>query len=97
MEAAAVLLAIAKELAQQAKDSLPELQDGEQVQHERYEDGVYFRETVLDGQVFLSQYDFRQRASRREAVAKRGEWQSLKSIASIKSWRELSPQALCLC
>lgn len=77
MEAAAVLLAIAKELAQQAKDSLPELQDGEQVQHERYEDGVYFRETVLDGQVFLSQYDFRQRASRREAVAKRGEWQSL--------------------
>lgn len=77
MEAVAVLLAVAKELARQAKDSLPELQDEERVQCEWYENGVYFRQTVLNGQVFLSQYDFRQRTCRREAVAKRGEWQSL--------------------
>ncbi len=57
--AAAVLLAVAEELAQTAKDSLPELRDGEQIQKEWYAGGVYYRETVFDGKVYLSQYDFK--------------------------------------
>jgi hypothetical protein len=68
--ASAVLYAVAKELAQTAKDSLPELRDGEQVQREWYADGVYYRETVFNGETFISQYDFRQResTSRKEDV-----------------------------
>ena len=72
-EISAVMLAVAKELAAQAKGSLPELQDGEQVQREWYKDGVYYRETLLDGEIFLSQYDFRKRT----AVVERGGRQSL--------------------
>lgn len=77
MEASTVLIAVAKELAAQAKSSLPELQEGEQILREWYKNGVYFRETLLNGETFLSQYDFRQRMCRRVAVAKRGERQSL--------------------
>ena len=75
-EISAVLLAVAKELAAQAKGSLPELQDGEQVQREWYKDGVYYRETLLDGEIFLSQYDFRQHTCRQTAV-ERGDRQLL--------------------
>ncbi len=57
------LYAIAKELAKQAIDSLPELRDGERVQREWFTDGVYYRETVFDGNTFTSQYDFRTRES----------------------------------
>lgn len=38
----AAIYAVAKELAQKAKDSLPELRDGEQVLREWYTDGVYY-------------------------------------------------------
>ena len=55
----AVLFAVANGLAQTAKDSLPELRDGERIKREWFSDGVYYRETVFDGEIFTSQYDFR--------------------------------------
>lgn len=61
--ASAVLYAVAKELAQTAKDSLPELRDGEQVLREWYADGVYYRKTAFNDETFISQYDFRQQES----------------------------------
>ena len=73
----AVLFAVANGLAQTAKDSLPELRDGERIKREWFSDGVYYRETVFDGEIFTSQYDFRQRTCRREAADKRGDRQSL--------------------
>lgn len=73
-EVSAVLLAVATELAEQAKNSLPEIQEGEQIRREWLENGIYSRETVLNGETFLSQYDFRQRACRRIATTERGEW-----------------------
>lgn len=45
--APAVLLAVATELAAQAKDSLPKLNDGEEVKREWYENGIFYRETTL--------------------------------------------------
>lgn len=77
MEASAVLIAVSKELAKQAQDSMPELLDGEQVRQEWLRNGIYCRETLFNGETFLSQYDFRQRTFRRVAAAKRGERQSL--------------------
>lgn len=65
-----VLLAVANELADTAKSSLPELNDGEEIQREWLEDGVFYRETALDGSVFRYLYDFRQRKSRRMAVSR---------------------------
>lgn len=64
----AVLLAVATELAEQAKAEMPELRDGERVRREWYKNGIYYRETTLDGETYQSQYDFRQRKSRRMAV-----------------------------
>ena len=55
---AAVLLAVANELAQKAKDSLPELRNGEVIKREWLDNGIYYRETSLG----ISQYDFKQRA-----------------------------------
>lgn len=66
--ASAVLFAVATELANQAKDSLPELREGEKVQREWLEAGIYKRLTVFEGRTFLSQFDFRQKKSRRVAV-----------------------------
>lgn len=63
-----VLFAVARELAKQAKDSLPELQDGEKIQREWLDSGIYYRETMLRGETFISQYDFKQRKSRQIAV-----------------------------
>ena len=54
-----VLLAVAAELAAKAKDSLPKLQNDETVRREWLKDGVYCREPVRDGKVFLAQYDFK--------------------------------------
>lgn len=79
-EASAVLIAVSKELAKQAQDSLPELLDGEQIQREWLKNGVYSRETLFNGETFLSQYDFRQRMCRRVAVAKRGERHERQSL-----------------
>lgn len=69
--APAVLVAVATELAKLAKTSLPEMREGERTSREWYENGVYYRETTLNGETFRSQYDFRQRKSRRVAVVKR--------------------------
>ena len=77
MEVSATLIAVAKELAARAKGSLPELQEGEQVLREWYENGVYSRETRLNDEIFLSQYDFRQKTCRRMAADERGDRQSL--------------------
>ena len=67
--ASAVLFAVATELAKEAQDALPKLRDGESVRREWLEDGIYYRETSYNGENFISQYDFRQRKSRRVAVA----------------------------
>ena len=66
--ASAVLFAVATELAKEAQDALPKLRDGESVRREWLEDGIYYRETSYNGENFISQYAFRQRKSRREAV-----------------------------
>ena len=71
------LLSVAKELARQAKSSLPELAEGERVVREQFEDGVYTRETVLGGKTILNQYDFRQKSIRRMVEGERGVWQRL--------------------
>lgn len=77
MEVSATLIAVAKELAARAKNSLPELQEGEEIVREWYKNGVYSRETRLNGEIFLSQYDFRQRTCRRMAADERGDRQLL--------------------
>ena len=66
--ASAVLFAVATELANQAKDSLPELREGEKVQREWFEDGIYKRLTTFEGRTFLIHFDFRKNKSRRVAV-----------------------------
>lgn len=63
-----VLIAIAKELARQAQDNLPQLQEGEEFQREWFENGIYYRESSLDGISYISQFDFKYRKSRIEAV-----------------------------
>lgn len=65
-----VLFTIATELAKQAKDSMPEIRDGEIIQREWYEDGIYYRETTLNDKVFQSQYDFRKRKSSQITIEK---------------------------
>lgn len=68
--APAVLFTVATELAKLALSSMPEMRDGEQIEREWYEEGIYYRETSLDGVIFRSQYDFRQRKCRQLAVTK---------------------------
>ena len=63
-----VLYAVASELAQAAKDSLPKLRDGEEICREWYTGDIYYRETEYKGRKYLGQYDFKQRKSRHEAV-----------------------------
>lgn len=53
------LIAIANEMARNAKDSMPKLRDGEKIIHERYENGVYFRKTAFAGKTYLAQFDFK--------------------------------------
>ena len=66
--ASSVLLAVAAELSELAKASLPKLRKGEVIQQEWLEDGIYYRDTTLDGRAYRAQSDFRQRKSRRLAV-----------------------------
>lgn len=66
--ASAVLFAVATELAKEAKKALPELRDGEIVQREWLENGIFYRETSYSGEKFISQFDFRQRKIRHMAV-----------------------------
>ena len=66
-----VLLAVATELAELAKSSMPKLREGERIRQEWYENGIYYREKTLGDEVFRSQYDFRQRKIRQVAVVSR--------------------------
>lgn len=68
--AISVLLAVAAELADLAKASMPELSGGERIVREWISDGIFYRETALGVETHLYQFDFRQRKSRREAVGK---------------------------
>ena len=77
MQAAMALLAVAEELAEEAKGSMPKLLDGEQIVGEQFENGIYTRKTILSGKAFVSQYDFRQKAIRRVAEGEGGIWQRL--------------------
>lgn len=65
--ASSVLLAVATELADMAKAHLPKLNDGEVIRREWYENGMFYRETALGEDIFIYQFDFRQRKSRRLA------------------------------
>lgn len=58
----AVLRAVANELAQKAKASLPKLRENEKIQREWFDRGVYYRETNLNGDTYLEQYDFKQKS-----------------------------------
>lgn len=69
--ASSVLLAVATELAKAAKDSMPKIREGEYIICEWYENGIYKRKTALNGEVYLAQYDFRQRKCRRSVVCDR--------------------------
>lgn len=59
-----VLLAVAAELSKLAKDSMPKMREGEKLRREWYENGVYRRESSLNGRVYVAEYDFRQRKCR---------------------------------
>lgn len=61
MSAAAVLFAVANELADEAKQNMPELRSGEETVREWFEKGVYYRKTKYKGKTFISQFDFKQR------------------------------------
>lgn len=65
-----VLIAIATELAETAKSSLPKMRDGEKVQSEWYKNGIYYRETIYKSETYVSQFDFRKRKSHRSLVVK---------------------------
>ena len=68
-----VLLAVAAELANMAKANLPKLNDGEEIRREWYADGMYYRETALDGVIFIYQYDFGKKKSHRTGGMKEGD------------------------
>jgi hypothetical protein len=67
--AATILLTVAKELAEQAKNGLPKMREGEEVQREWYEPGKYYRETTLNGERHICLFDFRQKESRLTAAS----------------------------
>jgi len=66
--AAAVLLTIASELSTSAKSNLPDLRDGETVEREGIENGMYFRVTAFRGQTYRAEFDFRQKENRQVAT-----------------------------
>ena len=61
--AAQVMLAIANELAAQAKENMPELRKDEILIKEWFCDGVYYRTTKFEGQQSTYLFDFRQKKS----------------------------------
>lgn len=66
--ASLVLLAVATELSELAKASLPALREGEIIKHEWLEDATLYRETILDGQKFIAEFNFFQRKSHRALI-----------------------------
>ena len=71
MQASLVLLAVATELAEMAKNNLPALRKREVIRREWFKNAVLYRETDLNGRKFISRFDFRKRESCRSLV-KRG-------------------------
>lgn len=65
---ALVLFSVAKELAEEAKASMPKLNDGETVMQEWLADGKYNRKTFLNGRIMLYQFDFRQRKAVEQCI-----------------------------
>lgn len=63
-EIASVLLAVAKELEQEILRSLPQLRDRETIRDEWFSNGIYHRETELDGRISVNEFDFRDRKCR---------------------------------
>lgn len=63
------LFTVAKELAELAKSSMPELREDELIKREWLTDGIYYRETVFNGKTYQATFDFRQRVSRINAVS----------------------------
>ena len=57
----AILLSIAQELEDLAKNSVPKIREGEIVKREWLEDGVYYRETIFDSKLYQAQFDFKKR------------------------------------
>ena len=62
--ASQVLLAVATELSELARTSLPALREGETVQREWFKDATFYRETNLNGHRFIAKFNFLQRKSR---------------------------------
>lgn len=58
-----VLLAIASELADAARENLPTMQECEYLVSERFENGIYYRETSCNGNTVISEFDFKERKS----------------------------------
>jgi hypothetical protein len=61
----AVIIAVAEELAKQARSGLPELLKGEEILKEWLDGDIYYRTTNYQGKEFLSQYNLRQKTSQR--------------------------------
>ena len=59
--ASQVLLAIATELSELAKASLPALRKRETVRREWFKNATLYRETTLDGRTFIAQFNFPKR------------------------------------
>ena len=55
------LLVVAKELAESATNSLPELREGELIKKEWLKDNIYCRETIHKNKVYHAKFDFHRR------------------------------------
>ena len=62
-QAAIVLLSVANELSELAKNSMPVLRKGEVIRREWFKDATLYRETDLKGRRFIAEFNFRQRKS----------------------------------
>ena len=60
-----VLLAVAKELSELAKNSMPALRKGETIQREWFKNATYYRETNFGGQRYIAEFNFPKRRSQR--------------------------------
>ena len=57
------LYKVAEELAETAKQKMPRLRDGETTDREYLSDGVYYRETSINGEKYRAGYDFRRKTA----------------------------------
>ena len=63
--ASAVIIAVAEELAKQARNSLPKLQPGERIISEGFDGEAYCRTTEYQGEKTLIRYDLRHKMFQR--------------------------------